>query len=166
MDQERHKPSVWNTAPRSSLIDPAASSGKKPNKVIPVPHEYRRQTLVRERDTLISEIRAETNCVVIPHWDQGVIKSFDIFGSGPNVEKAVRHLHQWISNAHTKSIASSAWAKMSAYNYDKWYYEEVEKLESERKQRFKESIPLANDENAPNNVVCLAHFLTDFALTH
>jgi hypothetical protein len=157
MDRERYKPSVWNTAPQYPLIDPKASSGKKPNKVISVPHEYRRQTLVRECDTLIHDIRVDTNCVVIPHWDQDTIKFFDVFGSGPGVEEAVRHLHHWISNARMKSMASSAWAKMSAYNFDKWYYEEVEKLESEKKQRFKESVPPANDENAPNHAVCLTH---------
>jgi hypothetical protein len=156
MDEERRKPSVWNTPPQSSVIDLNALQGKKPNRVVSVPLEYRRQTLVRERDTLINDLRVETDCIVIPNGNQTVIRSFYIFGSGSNVEKAVRHLNQWISKAHVKSIASSAWAKMPAYNSDKWYYNEVERLELERKQRFKGPLPQAEGDDIPEHKVSLA----------
>jgi hypothetical protein len=164
MDQERRKPSVWNTTPRTSLIDPNAFKGKKPTKIVPVPHEYRRQTFARERDTLINDLRVETDCIVIPHWDQTTIKYFEIFGSGPNAEKAIRHLHQWISNAHVKSVASSAWAKMPAYNFDKWYYDEVEKLEIERKQRFRGPPPPAEGNDVPKHAVSLTGYY--ISITH
>jgi hypothetical protein len=159
MDQTQRTPSVWNTAPRMPVIDQSTIAGKKPNKIIPVPHEYRRQAFARECDTLIHDLKTETGCIVVAHWNQGNINitSFDIYGSGPGIEKAVRHLHQWISNAHAKSMASSAWAKTTAYNYDKWYYEEVEHMENVKKQRFKGPIPPDNDPDAPKHAVCVAN---------
>jgi hypothetical protein len=155
MSQPRRTPNVWDAPPRVPLVDPSSFMGKKPNKTIPVPSEYRRQTLARERDTLIYDIFVEANCSVVPHWDQGSgkIKSFDIYGAGSNLEKAVTHVNRWISNAHVKTKESSAWAKLPAYDANRWHYDRVEEKEKESKQRFKGPVPPPDDPDAPRHKV-------------
>lgn len=59
----------WNSAPPGRAADTQIPKGKIPNKIIPVPHEYRRDTLARERDTLINDIKISTDCIVVPHWE-------------------------------------------------------------------------------------------------
>jgi hypothetical protein len=151
MSEAKH--TVWNAPAPAPLIDPDAFIGKKPTKIIPVPSEYRRQTLARERDKLIHDLRVETNCHVVPHWEQGTIKSFDIYGAGSGVERAIGRLNQWISNAHTKAIAASAWGKISAYNYDKWYYNQVEQMENTRKQLYRGPKPPEGHPDEPSHFV-------------
>ncbi|KAF2833240.1 hypothetical protein CC86DRAFT_415001 [Ophiobolus disseminans] len=151
MNQERSTlPSIWSAAPPGG-IDRSAFTGKKPNKIIPVPHEYRRQTLSRERDMLIHDVEQKTGCDLVPHWDQGKVTSFDIYGSGHGVEKATVYLNHWISNAHTKSIGASAWAKLPAYDPNKWYYAQVEELDNVYKQRFRGPVPSEGDADAPRH---------------
>jgi hypothetical protein len=62
----------WNPAPPGPAADQQVSKGKIPNKIIPVPHEYRRDTLARERDVLVNDIKISTDCTVVPHWEVGV----------------------------------------------------------------------------------------------
>jgi hypothetical protein len=128
-------------------------AGKKPNRTVTVPLEYQRQTLTRERDTLVNDVQVETNCHVDPHLDQGKIKSFDIYGAGSNLNKAVARINEWISNAHTKSRESAAWAKLPAYDANKWHYDRVEEKENESKQRFKGPVPPQGDPDAPRHTV-------------
>jgi hypothetical protein len=146
-------PSIWDDPPPAPPVNASAFAGKNPNKVISVPHEYQRRTLSRESDTLINDIKVNTNCSVVPHWIQGKIVLFDIYGAGPGVEKAVRHINHWITNARNKSRESSAWAKMKAYNDETWRNEQVESMENERKQRFKGPVPPVGDPDAPTQVV-------------
>jgi len=137
-------PTIWDAPPSASGVDRSAFIGKKANKTIPVPYEYRRQTTTRERDNLVADIKDKTNCAVIPRLEdqgRGKIKSFDVYGAGSGLEKAVRSLNVWISDANVKSIGSSAWAKIGAYDSDTWYYNKVQLLEDERKQQFKGPIP-------------------------
>jgi hypothetical protein len=61
----------WNSAPPGPAADQQVPKGKIPNKIIPVPHEYRRDTLARERDVLVSDIKINTDCTVVPHWEVG-----------------------------------------------------------------------------------------------
>ncbi|KAF2131619.1 hypothetical protein P153DRAFT_336064 [Dothidotthia symphoricarpi CBS 119687] len=133
----------WN---RASPARGADSHGRKPNKVIPVPLEYRRKTLARERDVFVRDLEVKTGCEVELHWDQGRITQFDLFGSGAGVEKAVRHINQWISNAHVKSREAASWAKTPAFDANKWYYEEIEAMELEHKQKFKGPVPDASED--------------------
>lgn len=125
----------WNRTPPVKSSD--GNQRKKPNRVIPVPHEYRRKTLAREGDKLVQDLKIETDCEVILRWDQGKVTQFDIIGSSAGVEKAVRQINHWISNAHVKSKESSAWAKMPAFDGSKWLCDAVEKLERERKETYK-----------------------------
>jgi len=158
MDEGRSTlPTIWSVAPPPppGVVDRSALIGKKPSKTIPVPYEYRRQTLSRERDLLVNDIKEKTECDVVPHWEEGKIASFDIYGPGHGVEQAVRHLNQWISKAHTKSIGASAWAKLPAYDFNKWYYAQVEELENMYQQKFRGPVPLENDEDAPTHAVGL-----------
>ncbi|KAF2034863.1 hypothetical protein EK21DRAFT_55491 [Setomelanomma holmii] len=129
-------PSIWDPPPPAPVVDRSALIGKKPNKVIPVPREYQRQTLGRERDILINDVKIKTNCDIVLRWDLTKITSFELFGSGPAVDKATRYVNEWISNAQKKSIGASAWAKISAWEYLKWYYDTVEELEVDRKQKY------------------------------
>jgi hypothetical protein len=153
MAQPRRTPTVWDALPQAPLVDPSSFIGKKPSKTIPVPPEYRRHTLARERDTLVYDILVEANCHVVPHWDQGKIKSFDIHGTGHSLEKAVTRINLWIASAHIKSKESSAWAKLPAHDPNKWYYDRVEEKEHESKQRYKGPIPLPDDPDAPKYAV-------------
>jgi hypothetical protein len=148
---------VWNAPAPAALVDPTAFIGKKPNKIIPVPPEYRRQTLTRERETLINDLRVDTNCHVVPHWDQGgIIMSFDIYGTGSSVEKAIGRINQWISNAHVKAKAAASWAKLPGYNFNDWYYEQVEQHENIRKQLYKGPVPPEGHPDAPCHFVSLS----------
>ena len=90
---------------------------------------------------IVNELKIKTGCAVIPQWDQGRIYQFGIVGTGAGLERAVWYINQWISKAHIKSMDSAAWAKTPAFDTNKWYYEEVEVLELERKQVFRESAP-------------------------
>ncbi|KAF2856104.1 hypothetical protein T440DRAFT_494916 [Plenodomus tracheiphilus IPT5] len=152
--------SVWTAPP---LID----KGRKPNKIIPVPPEYRRITLLRERDLLVHDLLINTNCVVVPHSDQSRITRFDIHGTSTAVERAVAQINKWIANAHIKSKASSAWAKMPAFNANDWYYDQVTEMETGRKQMFKEAVPeLAEDApKLPSAIVDWPEDLRSYPIT-
>ncbi|KAG9186830.1 hypothetical protein G6011_09938 [Alternaria panax] len=121
----------------------------KPNKIIPVPQEFRRLTHARERDNIVNDVNISTGCVVIPQWDDGRIYQFGIAGGGAGLEKAVRYINQWISNAHVKSKDSSAWAKMPAFDPNKWYYEQVEEMERQRKETFRGMAPKVSEGETP-----------------
>lgn len=131
----------WNDTATAPGTDKNSFIGKKPNKIIPVPDEYRRLTSARERDTLVNDLKVTTNCTVVPRWEQGKICRFDIYSSAAGVEHAIRHLNQWISTAHARSKDSSAWPKIPAFEFDQWYYEEVAEMEDARTQMFKEPAP-------------------------
>ncbi|EOA81902.1 uncharacterized protein SETTUDRAFT_96874 [Exserohilum turcica Et28A] len=124
-----------------SAIDQNALRGMKPNRIIPVPPEFRRSCRASERDLIINDIHVNTGCRVLAQWDQSIIYQFEIFGTGAGLEKAIRYINQWISNAHTKSKESTAWAKTPAFDANAWYYEQVEGLELQRKQVFKGPAP-------------------------
>ncbi|EUC41931.1 hypothetical protein COCMIDRAFT_104846 [Bipolaris oryzae ATCC 44560] len=134
-----------NARPPNPTTDQNAFKGKKPNKVIYVPPEFRRPTYAREREQIVSDVKVSTGCAVIPHWnkkweqDHSIIYQFDIFGTGTALEKAVRHINQWISKAQNKTKDSSAWAKTPAFDPNKWYYEQVDDIKQRHKQRFKEA---------------------------
>lgn len=109
---------------------------KKVNRIIPVHQELRRDVYQRECDQLLQEVKVDTGCIVVAYWDQYKIIKFDIFG-GPGVEKAVGMLNKWIERAHKKTKDSAAWAKLSAYDENKWYNGEVEQMEQVRKNIYK-----------------------------
>ncbi|KAH9870555.1 hypothetical protein IAQ61_006031 [Plenodomus lingam] len=109
--------------------------GRKPNKTIPVPPEYRVVTLARERDLLVNEVLVNTGCTVVPYSEQGRVTRFEIYGAA--ADAAVAMINKWISKAHVKSKAASSWAKTPAFNANDWYYEQITEMELERKQMFK-----------------------------
>ncbi|CAN9459735.1 hypothetical protein CUC08_Gglean010604 [Alternaria sp. MG1] len=121
----------------------------KPNKTILVPQEFRRPTHARECDNIVNEVKVRTGCAVIPQWDDGRIYQFGIAGGGAGLEKAVRYINQWISNAHVKSKDSSAWAKMPAFDPNKWYYEQIEEMERQRKEAFRGTAPKVSEGGTP-----------------
>lgn len=145
----------WNAPPLGSGIDPSKYVGKKPNKVILVPYEYRRQTLAREGDNLINELRFKANCHVILKWDLGKIIAFEIHGAGADVERGVSQVNQWISQAHIKSKDSSAWAKIPAYDPNDWYYDCIETMQDSRKLLFKGPMPLKGHPDAATHTTVL-----------
>lgn len=132
-----------------STIDQNALKGRKPNKIIPVPPEFRRPSRARERDLIKNEIKVNTDCDVLPQWDKGIIYQFDIFGGGIGLEKAIRYINRWISNTHTKSKDSSAWGKTPAFDANTWYYEQIDSLELERKKIFKGPAPEVAEGETP-----------------
>ncbi|KAF1840783.1 uncharacterized protein K460DRAFT_321268, partial [Cucurbitaria berberidis CBS 394.84] len=130
----------WDDTATASAVDKHVFIGK-PKKIVPVPPEFRRITHAAERDMLVNDVKIKTDCLVTPHWNQGKIFQFDIYGSGAGLENAIAHLNHWISNAHVKSKDSSAWGKTPAFNPNQWYYDRVAELEGDRKQVFKGPAP-------------------------
>ncbi|KAI4625255.1 uncharacterized protein J4E87_005101 [Alternaria ethzedia] len=128
----------------------------KPKRFIPVPPEYRRLTHTTERELIVNEIKINTGCDVIPKWDAGYITQFAIAGQGAGVEKAVRYINHWISNAHIKSKDSSSWAKTPAFDHNKWYYDSIEERERQRKDEFKGKAPEVSKGEMPlaSIIVC------------
>jgi hypothetical protein len=140
---------AWSAAPAISATDPNVLKNKKPNKIIPVPPEFRRLSHAAERNTLVNDIKTGTGCTVIPQWDQGRVYQFGIIGAGQGLEKAVRRINEWIATAHVKSKDASAWAKMPAFDANKWYYDQVQELEQQHKQVFKGAIPEVVEGETP-----------------
>lgn len=149
------------TIPPNSRMDQNALKGKKPNRVLPVPPEFRRPCRARERDAIVHDIKIKTGCTVIPHWDyqqaqgEGIISQFDIFGAGAGLERATHYIQEWIAKASRKSKESSAWAKTPAFDVNKWYAERIEELELERKQIFKGPPPQPHECEPPLHMVSL-----------
>lgn len=69
------------------------------------------------------------------------LTGFYLYGTGSQADAAVRIINKWIESARTKSTHTSQWAKMKAFDLNKWYYDEVSQLEDERRQRFKRAPP-------------------------
>ncbi|KAI4686318.1 hypothetical protein J4E81_008670 [Alternaria sp. BMP 2799] len=139
----------------------------KPKRFIPVPPEYRRLTHTTEREHIVNEIKINTGCDVIPKWDAGYITQFAIAGQGAGVEKAVRYINHWISNAHIKSKDSSSWAKTPAFDHNKWYYDSIEERERQRKDEFKGKAPEVSKGEMPlaSIIVCWPEDLLNEGVT-
>lgn len=156
-----HQLNVYNALQLGPLIDPDKYKDKKPNKVIPVPPEYRRQTLGREGANLIYDIRVGANCHVVLQWDKPpafggrYIIAFEIYGAGADVERGVSRINQWIFQAHVKSRDASAWAKIPAYNPDDWYYQQIEAKQNARKALFRGPVPPSDHPDAPKHAEVL-----------
>ncbi|KAF2739947.1 hypothetical protein EJ04DRAFT_604586 [Polyplosphaeria fusca] len=118
---------------------------RKPNRSILVPPEIRPDVVKLTLQDLTRKLKTETGCDVVPHFGgHSKLTSFDIFGAGTGPERAVKSLNEWIATASTKSAASSAWAKMPAFDPNKWYYNEIDIMEQNRKQVFKGAVPQEN----------------------
>jgi hypothetical protein len=122
------------------------TSRGKPNRIVEVPPESQRRVFPNEREHLVQNVKSSTGCDVVPRWfkDQGsesAIYRFEIFGSGPGVDRATRLLNNWVTHSHDRSEKSNAWAKLNGYDPDRWYYDEVERLDDEWRQQFKGPIP-------------------------
>lgn len=139
----------------------------KPKRFIPVPPEYRRLTHATERELIVNDIKINTGCDVIPKWDAGYITQFAIAGQGAGVEKAVRYINHWISNAHIKSKYSSSWAKTPAFDHNKWYYDSIEERERQRKDEFKGKAPEVSKGEMPlaSIIVCWPEDLLNEGVT-
>ncbi|KAI4616063.1 hypothetical protein J4E83_006733 [Alternaria metachromatica] len=139
----------------------------KPKRFIPVPPEYRRLTHTTERELIVNEIKINTGCDVIPKWDAGYITQFAIAGQGAGLEKAVRYINHWISNAHIKSKDSSSWAKTPAFDHNKWYYDSIEERERQRKDEFKGKAPEVSKGEMPlaSIIVCWPEDLLNEGVT-
>jgi hypothetical protein len=121
----------------------------KPSRIIDVPPESRRRVLSNEREQLLQDVHLSTGCDVVARWgkDHGAIYRFEIFGSGLGLDRAVRLLNDWVSQALKRSEKSSAWAKLETHDADKWYYDEVERLDEEWSQQFKGPVPEAQESD-------------------
>ncbi|KAF1835518.1 hypothetical protein BDW02DRAFT_548101 [Decorospora gaudefroyi] len=144
---------AWDHMPPIAVANPNALKGKKPNKSIPVPSEFRRDMHVRERDMLVDEIKNKTGCTITPQLDHGRIYQFGIFGAGAGLEKAVRHINDWISKAHNRTKDSSAWAKMPAFDAKKWYDNQIGEQVQQHKQIFRGPISEAPEGEEPVNQI-------------
>lgn len=115
--------------------------GKKPNRTIVVPPEFRLDVQFGELEREVRIWAEETGCTVVPGMQSRKLVKFDIFGSGTQLKAAERAVNKWIEGANTKSAASSAWYKARAFDPNKWYYKEISVMETQRKELFKGPIP-------------------------
>lgn len=115
--------------------------GRKPSKTIIVPNEYRPTIRPQDLERLTSHWHKETGCEVLYVMRSRILVKFDIFGSGAPLEHAIRIINKWIQGANTRSSASSQWAKTPAFDPYQWYYDKINAMEAERKERFKGPMP-------------------------
>lgn len=120
---------------------PDRSFGRRPNKTILVPEEYRPTARPQVLEQLTSYWQEKTGCEVIYQLQFRKLIKFDIFGSGARLDHAIRVINKWIEGANTKTPASSAWAKMPAFDPNQWYYDEINAMEAERKEMFRSAMP-------------------------
>ena len=125
-------------------IEESVLRQKKVSCQIPVQAEYRRTTHKRESATLINSIYKDTGCIVVAHWDQSIIKRFDIF-VGAGSKNAIAAVNKWIARGDEKSKDAAAWAKTPAFNHAQWYQEELERQENERMEFFLGPVPEAQE---------------------
>ncbi|CAI6238966.1 unnamed protein product [Periconia digitata] len=120
---------------------PSIFSGRKPIRVIVVPSSQQRESARAERDRLILKWKTEYNCDVRILNSAGVVTKFEIFGSGSGVNKTHQEINTWIRRPDPKSVHSAAWAKLPAYDENKWYDEQLRERDALRKQAFKGEPP-------------------------
>lgn len=109
--------------------------GRKPTKVVNVPPEQRLDGHINIKAFCESWYQ-ETECVVEPIFRYGRLNSFHLFGSKSEVDAATRKINKWLQQVSTKTVASSAWAKLEAFDHNKWWYQSYAENEEERKQQF------------------------------
>lgn len=121
--------------------------GRKPTKTVIVPPQYYRPTLPRERQTNYRTWKLNTACDVLAYGDKnsGKITRFEVFGAGANSDQAVKEINGWINKAATKTPESTAWAKIVAFDANKYGYDQLRAQEAQRKQMFKGPIPEGTD---------------------
>ena len=119
----------------------SANSGRKPNRTIAVPPDFSRGYHYSDLKKIAEAWKLDFYCEVVPHSQHGKIIRFDLFGTGPKLDTAVRAVNKWIETANMRSPASSTWAKMPAFEYNKWYETQLREVEKERKQKFKGTKP-------------------------
>lgn len=96
--------------------------------------------------------KKETGCEIEVNFD-GRKRVFRLHGSRESAEKATKLINRWLEEVSTKSVPSATWAKNGAFDYNKWYYDEVTHLENERKQKY--LLPPSPDER-PRYVAVVA----------
>ncbi|KAF3040941.1 hypothetical protein E8E12_007922 [Didymella heteroderae] len=116
-------------------IEEPALRQKKVIQTIPVHTEFRRPTHRREIATLVNSIYKDTGSIVAAHWSNNEIKRFDVF-VGAGSKNAIAVVNNWIGRGDEKSKDAAAWAKLPAFDHTKWYQEELERQEEERRQLF------------------------------
>jgi hypothetical protein len=121
--------------------DSAARNGKKPTRTILVPPEQRPDLHYKDIKMKCEFWLQETECEVVPTMIHGKLTRLDLFGSGTQVNAATRVINKWLQVANTKAPASSAWAKLEAFDHNKWWYKNYDENEMERKSMFLGSLP-------------------------
>lgn len=102
---------------------------------------------------MINSIYNETGCIVVAHWDQQIIKRFDVFASAGS-KSAIAVINKWIARGDEKSKDAAAWAKTPAFNHSQWYQEQLEQMEDERMEFFLGPIPDEHDGDPVRERVC------------
>ncbi|PSN72821.1 hypothetical protein BS50DRAFT_169458 [Corynespora cassiicola Philippines] len=124
------------------------SKKKPPNRSIEVSHEYRRPLTQIELERLIGQWKERTGCqvkIVTAGKSHNAIK-FEIFGgSASDLDKASQEINDWIHKSNTRAFASQRWAKLSAFDFNNWWYEQLAEWKTTEKQRFKGPLPQGDE---------------------
>ncbi|ORY13515.1 hypothetical protein BCR34DRAFT_480841 [Clohesyomyces aquaticus] len=119
----------------------APPPARKPNRVATVPVEYRRDMSKTDATLVGKRLSEQARCEIVPIISDRHIASFHVFGPAPLLDDAMSCVNDWIENARAKTKASASWAKMPAFDNNKWYYDHVKEMEIKRKQQFKGEPP-------------------------
>lgn len=113
------------------------------NKKVDVPLEFWRRTYQTERETNFRAWKLKTGCDVLAYGDKrnNTITRFEVFGTGVKAEQAVSEVKDWICTASTKTPASTAWAKVKAYDPVKYGFDTLRDLDVQRREMFKGPVP-------------------------
>lgn len=125
-------------------VDESVLRQKRVTCTIPVHGEHRRATHQNEGRTLINSVYRDTGCIIVAHWDQHVIKQFDVF-AGPGSRNAIAAINKWIARGDERSKDSSAWAKTPAFDQEQWDQELLARMEDEQAEIYLGPMPDAQE---------------------
>jgi hypothetical protein len=133
--------------------------GRKPTRTIQVPEGTLPHIPHNNIITTCNFWKGESNgCEVVAQWSHGPkykdivsrrLTGFNLYGTGSQADAAVRIINKWIESVRNKNPSTTRWAKNKAFDANKWYYDEINQMENERRQKFKGPPP---DEPLPFEV--------------
>jgi hypothetical protein len=147
------------------MVGSADVSGRKPTRTIQIPDKMLPTITPHDVNRYTNLCKTEANATdvdIIPQWNRGPrfneiiprkLVALNLYGPACQADAAVRRLNKWMENLRGRSDATARWAKQKAFDPNKWYYEEVNQLEKERKQKFKGPPPDGDGDEVPFEVI-------------
>ncbi|KAF2272100.1 uncharacterized protein EI97DRAFT_485524 [Westerdykella ornata] len=116
-------------------------AGRKPTRIIYLPPEHRPDITPHSVRQYCDQWTKETGCGVVPVFRYRKLERFELFGSGSQVDAATRSVNKWVEYAKSKRGGTLGWHKLSAFDVNRGYYDEINDMEADRKQMFRSAVP-------------------------